>query len=189
MTGLRRSSGFTLLEILIVISLMALFAGLYVGGLGAMLPFEIRSASRALAGDLGYASQRAVTSGELHRWVVDLDEQAFRLEELHRETPDTAALPTHAELLDLAPPIEVTEFRPVENSYGNWRRLDEGAVWIDRVRVGDVDVGQGVIGIRFAPDGGADPAELFLEDDGGRRFALRILAFTGEIRVEELPDA
>ncbi len=186
----RRAAGFTLLEILLVISLMALFAGVYLGGIGAVLPFEIRSASRTLAGDLGYASQRAAMAGDLHRWVVDLDAQVFRLERLVREPRDFGAeLATHSDLLDLAPPIEVSEFRPVENRYGDWRRLKGAGVWIARVRVGDDEVEEGVIGIRFAPDGGADPAKLLLEDDGGRRFAVRVLAFTSEIRVDELPDA
>ena len=186
----RRAAGFTLLEILLVISLMALFAGVYLGGISAVLPFEIRSASRSLAGDLGYASQRAATAGDLHRWVIDLDAQVFRLEWLYREPRNFGAeLVTHSDLLDLAPPIEVSEFRPVENRYGDWRRLEGAGVWIARVRVGDEEVEEGVVGIRFAPDGGADPAELFLEDDGGRRFAVRVLAFTSEVRIDELPNA
>ena len=63
-----------------------------------------------------------------------------------------------------------------------------GSVWIDEVRVRDQDAAHGVIGISFAADGGADPAELMLRDDGGRRVRLRILPFTGEVRVEELEE-
>lgn len=189
MAAARRHSGFTLFEILIVVGLMALFAGVYLQGLQGVLPFEIRAASRAVSGDLEYASQRAITSGELHRWVIDLDEQSFRIESLHEEPAVASELPTHAELLDASAPRPLREFRPIENRHGEWRWLDEGGVWIEEVRVGSSGSRHGLTGILFAADGGADPAEVLLQDESGRRFLVRVLAFTGEIRVEELPDA
>jgi prepilin-type N-terminal cleavage/methylation domain-containing protein len=189
-SGRTARAGFTLIEILIVLALMTLLAGIFLPGIGGVLPFEIRSASRVLSAELGYASQRAVATGEPHRWVVDLDAQRFRLEYLHEEPPPEAAeLPTHAELLDLRPPRAAREFRPIEEKVGEWRRLDQSDVRIARVQIGDEEHDSGVVAVGFAPDGGSDPAEIRLEDGGGYRFRLRLIAFTGEVRVEEEPGA
>lgn len=190
MSSPRRAAGFTLIEILVVIGLMALLAGIFLPVLGGMLPFEIRSAARVLSSELGYASQRAVATGQTHRWVVDLGAQRFRLEYLHAEPPpQVEEFPTHADLLDLRPPRATREFRPVGTTHGNWRTLDQGGVWIDAVHIGDEEHEDDVVGVGFAPDGSADPAELLLEDEAGYRFRLRIVAFTGEVRVEEEPGA
>jgi len=185
----RSPSGFTLFELLIVMSLMAIFAGIYLGGINA-LPFEIREASRELAADLQYASQRAIATGDLHRWIVDLDDQRYRLERLHDAEPEQTGFgaPTHAGLLDLRAPADESEFRAVENRSGEWRWLDQDGVWIDRVNVGDDDGTSGLVAIRFVPDGGSDPAEVLIEDASGRRMRLRILAFTSEVRIDEQPD-
>lgn len=183
-------AGFTLLELLVVIGLMALFAGIYMGGLTSALPFDIRSSARAVSGDLQYAGQRATTVGELHRWVIDLDEQLFRIERLQETLPEaTDDLPGSPALLDMKPPRGEREFVPLESRYGEWRWLDQGDVWFDRVRVGDQELRRGVAAIRFSPDGGADPAQILLTDDGGRMWAVHVLGFTGEVIVEEIPDA
>ncbi len=185
----RETSGFTFLEILLVVSLMALFYGLYLGGISSALPMEMRTASRVVAAELEYASQRAMTTGELHRWVVDLEQQAFRLERLEVRPPAAQEDVSHAELLDLAPPRGEREFVALEQKQGEWRALDESGVFFVSLQIADQISTAGVIGVLFAPDGGADPAELVLQDGAGRRTALRVMAFTGEVRVEELPDA
>jgi prepilin-type N-terminal cleavage/methylation domain-containing protein len=186
---MRRAAGFTLLELLLVISLMALFYGLFLGGFSNALPMEIRTASRVVAAELDYASQRAITTGALHRWTVDLEQQAFRLERLEVRLPPPQEDATHAELLDLAPPRGEREFVPLEQKQGEWRVLDESGVFFESVQIADQVVTSGVIGVLFAADGGADPAAVVLQDGAGRRTALRVIAFTGEIVVEELEDA
>ncbi len=50
---------------------------------------------------------------------------------------------------------------------------------------GDQGGTDGEVGITFAPDGGADPAEIWLVDDGGYELRVRVVAFTGEIHVDE----
>ncbi len=189
MRAARSAWGFTFLELLLVVALVALFYGLYLGGISAVLPMEMRTASRVVASELEYASQRAITTGTLHRWSVDLEQQAFRLEQLEVRLPPPQEDATHAELLDLAPPRGEREFVPLAAKQGEWRVLDESGVTFESVQVADQLVTAGVIGVLFAPDGGADPAAVVLRDGAGRRTALRLIAFTGEVVVEELPDA
>ncbi len=181
------SRGFTLIELLVAIGLMALLTAVFMPQLGGIFRFELKGASRALAAELEYTGQRAIATGTVHYWVLDLDTQSFRIERM-RDTPPPppSELPTHAELLDLRAPVRSFELVPVENRTGEWRSIEQGGVWIDRVRVGDEEFRAGTVSIAFGADGGADPAELILADEGERKLRIVIVPFTGEVRVEEV---
>ena len=180
-------AGFTLLEIMLVVALMGLLAALFVPSTGLRLPYQIESSARVLASELQAVQQRAIATGTAHRWVVDLDRQAFRVERLgdDPEPPAKFELPTHADLLELAPLRTERAYAPIEERSGDWRKLDDPAVWFERVRVGDQSHREGTIAIRFAIDGGADPAHLWLEDEGGSQIEVQLVAFTGEVRIFE----
>lgn len=182
----RSRDGFTLLELLIVVALIGIFVGFFLPSPSGMLPFRIRNASRIVVADLEYAAQRAAATGLAHRWVIDLDRQVFRLEqqgEIPSEEP--WELPDHSDLLDLAPPRRAQEYLPVANLTGGWRSLDDPEVEIDEVRVGSEHIRAGSVGIGFAADGSAEPAEIWLMDENGLEMRLLIVAFTGEIHSEE----
>jgi prepilin-type N-terminal cleavage/methylation domain-containing protein len=180
-------AGFTLLEIMLVVALMGLVAALFLPGGGLRLPYQIESSARVVAAELQAVQQRAIASGSEHRWVLDLDRQAFRVERYStaEEAEAESTLPTQAELLELAPPREEGSFEPLEERAGEWRLLDDAAVWFDRIRVGEREEREGTIAIAFAPDGGTDPAHLWLEDEGGNRIELQLVAFTGEVQIFE----
>ena len=78
--SLRSADGFTLLELMIVITLIVLITGIFAGSIGAGFGVHIRNSGRALAAELEYVSQRAVTTGRAQRFVIDLDQQLFRVE-------------------------------------------------------------------------------------------------------------
>ena len=96
-------------------------------------------------------------------------------------------MPTHADLLDLSPPVPTRKSVPIDNKSGEWQALSEGSIQIDRVLLGEETARNGRVEIAFAPDGAADPAEIHLVSNNGDEFRIRIVAFTGEVRVEEGP--
>ena len=183
-----RRAGFTLLEIVIVVGLIGLLTVVLMPSFGSFSR-ALDNAGSTVKADLRYTSQRAIATGRLHRWIIDLDEQLFRVEVQQdlREQQETQ-LPTHAELLDLAPPQRAYEYLPVNNTTGDWRWLGEDGVMVERLTIGEDEYDEGVVSIAFAGDGGADPAEIELADEYGYRMRLRVLAFTGEVRSEDLPE-
>jgi general secretion pathway protein H len=67
-----RDAGFTLLEILIVIAIFALVAGLGTKGLRSLAKSDLRASSAELSGAIRYLFDRASTTGKIHRLVLDL---------------------------------------------------------------------------------------------------------------------
>ncbi len=185
-------SGFTLLELLVVLLLIVLVTGVFMTTVGGGFGVHLSNAGRTLSAELEYVGQRAVTTGLVQRVVIDLDQQVYRVEELPLPADaQDAELPEHAENLDLAPPPAQAEFQPVEGRIGEWHALDDADdVDFREVRVADEAKTEGPVAIGFSPDGASDPAEIWLRDDGGYDLRLRLVAFTGEIRVEEAdPEA
>ena len=180
--------GFTFFEIVVVVLLIGLVASLALPSLDFGGQLKLRSAGREVAGELAYASQRAVATGHEHSWVVDLDEQAYRLEERVDPEEDAWELPTHEGLLSLAPPEPSLEYQPVNNRTGGWRRLSDPDVELAELCVSGDCFTDGLGWISFTGDGAATPAELWLIDRDGYRMLVRVMGFTGEIRVEEVFD-
>ncbi|HTO09762.1 MAG TPA: hypothetical protein VMR86_22115 [Myxococcota bacterium] len=170
-----------------MIFLIVLITGVFVTSIGNGFGVHLRNSARSLAAELEYVSQRAVTTGKVQRFVVDLDHQVFRVEMQVPPPPQPDAdLPEHAEGLSTAPPIDLHEFVPVDASIGEWRALDDADdVAIAEVRLGDQKRNDGAVAIGFGTDGSTDPAEIWLRDTAGYDVRIRLVAFTGEIQVEE----
>lgn len=183
----RADAGFTLLELLVVLLVIVLVTGVFTTTLGGGFGVHMRNAGRTLAAELEYVGQRAVTTGKPQRVVIDLDQQVYRVEELPLAAEQAELeLPEHAENLDLAPPLSQLAFEPVDGRIGEWRALDDAdEVQLREVRLADEAKQDGMFAIGFAPDGACDPAEIWLRDDGGYDLRIRLVAFTGEIRIEE----
>ena len=75
---------------------------------------------------------------------------------------------------------------PLDTQLGEWRALDDADdVQIAEVRLGDQVAREGAVAIGFSSDGATDPAQIWLQDDGGYAVHVRLIAFTGEVRIEE----
>ena len=75
----RRSSrtGFTLLEILIVLVIVGLISGMGIRGLRSLTKTDLRSNTSRLSGAIRYLFDRASTTGKYHRLVIDVDEGRY----------------------------------------------------------------------------------------------------------------
>ncbi len=182
----RDPEGFTLLEIVVVALLLGLLASLVLPSVDIGGGLRLRNAARELAGDLAYASQRAVTTGREHAWVLDLDAQVFRIEQLVLEEQEAFELPTHVGLLSLSPPESGLDYEPVGNRTGQCRELSE-AIAIAELCVAGECHEHGERWIVFSPDGAASPADVYVADSDGYEMQVRVIGFTGEVRIEDVP--
>ncbi len=69
--------GFTLLELLIVMAVVALVMGSSVRGFKSLSNSELRAGASHLAGGIRYLFDRASATGRIHRLVIDFDEQKY----------------------------------------------------------------------------------------------------------------
>ncbi len=180
----RHPAGFTLLEILVVMALVAVVAAVMATRIGNSSTVVLRASGRVVESELEFAAQRAMATGRAQRWVVDLDGQRFRIEE-HAE-PRDAPGPIDGPI-DLAPPLPDASYGPIEHDrYGRWHELDEITIGIDEVIIAGESQMSGEVGIAFSPDGGADPATIWLLDPDSRELDIEVTGFTGEIRVGQV---
>jgi general secretion pathway protein H len=75
----RRSSGggFTLIELIVVLAIVALAGTLGIGGLRSLRRADLRSASAHLSGAIRYLFDRASTTGKVHRLVLDFNDGKY----------------------------------------------------------------------------------------------------------------
>ena len=176
--------GFTLLEILIVVFLIGILSTVLLPRITKRFEFDLTNASEILNAELRYAAERAVSTGDPHRLVIDLDAQELRLERVALgEPPSPFELPGSPALLDLRPPKPEQESKPVPERQGDWHSISSDQVRIEAVVIGEQEFDKEKVAIAFGGDGGADPASIRLVDDEGSRVTLQIQPFTAEIKV------
>src|SRR5262249_30547807 len=121
-----RQRGFTLIEILAVVAILALVAAFVVPNLGGFRRRALNNEAHQLAAQLELARQRAIVTGVPHQVWLDLDQAEYRLEWLTEDPAEAEAAAAPEELdvhgntpLDLSPPrARSIEFRPIPGNLG-----------------------------------------------------------------------
>ena len=72
-TDRRRQQGFTLIEVMLVVTIGALLVGLSVNGFRNLRKANLRESSAQLSGAMRYLFDRASVTGKIHRLVVDME--------------------------------------------------------------------------------------------------------------------
>jgi prepilin-type N-terminal cleavage/methylation domain-containing protein len=189
--------GFTLIEVLAVVAILALAAVLVTPNLSALRERRLRQSAQRLAAELELARQRAVVTGIPHRLLFDIETGVYRIEWLGGGEPE-AEEPVPAEqeydlrgssqLPLMAPLTQVLEFAPVPDSFGNFRRL-EGGVSVAGVETADGWIEGGFPEVVFERDGSAAWTEIVLAEEGGQRLGIAVLPLDDAVRVIELEPA
>jgi type II secretion system protein H len=185
------SRGFTLIEILAVVAILALVAALTLPNLRLRYTQAARDQAASLAATLELARQRALATGLPSRMVLDLDDQTWWLEDWRpaAETSKDAAAqdvpPRYAGLsqVPLSPPVAPDgAFHPAPAPFGEPTRLrDDTRLESVRTAGGEVETGRAYV--RFAPDGSAPRTEVALRDRAGNAIQLDVAPLADGIRI------
>jgi len=186
----RPASGFTLLEVMAVVLLMALLAGIALPALGRDQAADAENDAREIAAGIEFARRSALATRAPFRLVVDIDASRWWLERRNRAraAPDDLApgeLPAWAERgeLPLAPPeAERGDFRPVQGLVGRGNVLRDD-VFFAGAETSEGWVERGRLELELRPDGSTDAAELVLVTTDGARVRLGIEASSERVRI------
>lgn len=198
----RTSTGFTLIEMMAVILVIALTLGFVLPNLSATRSAQLRDRARVIAGYLELARERAVVTGAAHRLMIDLDEGTYALdwwvtegralnlsEEELAASQEAVVVPAYATegRISLSPPKKsVRDYYPIPGRFGElalladdyaFEGVDTPEGWIDR----------GSVQIVFERDGTSDYASIVLTDawDNSVRLEVQPLLDTVRIRSHE----
>ena len=72
-----RETGFTLVEILVVLVIVGLIGGMSIRGLRSLTKSDLRTSVSHLSGAMRYLFNRAATTGKYHRLVIDVDQGRY----------------------------------------------------------------------------------------------------------------
>ena len=186
--GSARTRGFTLIEILAVVLILALVATFVGPNLGALRERRLRHAGEHLASQIELARQRSVVTGVPHRVLIDLEEAGYRVEwqgggEVERPAHfDLESVDLRGSILDLsAPPAPSREFEPIPGIFGRFHWLEE-TLFFAGLETPDGWTERGDSFVEFTGDGSASHTEIVIEDQTGDRVVLAVLPLDDAVR-------
>jgi prepilin-type N-terminal cleavage/methylation domain-containing protein len=182
--------GFTLIEILAVVAILALVAAFVVPNMGGFRRRALRAEAQQIAAQLELARQRAIVTGVPHRLWLELDEAEYRLEWLS-EDPEEVELAAAEPELDVngntplslaAPPARVFEYQPIPGNFGNLQLVSE-PFYFEAVETEQGRITRGEVSVEFQRDGSADYTEIYLQSADGDHIALDVYPLDERVRI------
>ncbi len=157
---LNRPSGFTLVELAVVVLLIALFTGLSIPLFGRLGDGGLDSSARRLAGTVKYLFNEAALSGRPYRLTYNLSQGTYR----------AARLETSGELI-------------VEGGLVREQRLKGNTRFRDLAIGGRGTFSEGEVTTEILPVGWMEETTIHLEDGADQVLTLHINPFTGATEV------
>lgn len=200
----RSRRGFTLLELLAVVTILGLAMALVLPNIGATQGVVLTNEARGLAATLEFTRQRAAMTGRPHRLLVGVEDGLYRIEwfvsdeeaEAASEAEDGGPAPAPWEELDLAsgdaiplspPRTGWREYRPIPSRFGRDRWLADGIDFAG-VQTPEGWLDSGDVAVVFDRDGTTDAAEIEIVDDDGRTMVLEVRPLQDVVRIHAASD-
>lgn len=155
--------GFTLIEILVVVAIIGILAGILVPRLPDVTASRLKSTARRLAGVITYLYERSAATQLVYRLTLDIDSNEFYVSLLNKDN----------------------QFEETTLDFARRARLP------DNVRVESADIpAQGVVWagraqIHFFPGGFTEQARVYLKDASGNELTLEVSPLTGRVKILE----
>lgn len=187
----RYQSGFTLIELMVVLTLIAILSAMIVPEMrGSMEDATLRSATRQWVEVFGLANSRAIASQEQVRVRIDPTQGRFQIEHVGsikgRRKHFVPLTDSSAFGGKLDPRVSVS--LQTGGTNGSRGAPSTGSRASDGRRSDNQQIFSGLATtVRFFPDGTCDEARLNLRDLSGHRMTLRLNPVTARIVLQEPP--
>lgn len=157
---LNNRSGFTLIELMLVILLLGMMAGLTMPLLSGFDPNRLNSSAGRLAGTVKYLYNEAAMTGMEHRLTFDFDNAAYRAEKINATGEWLPLLGVGAE-----------------------HHLGEGVRFINIYQPGKGEQSEGEVTTTLLPGGWLEETIIYLQDEKDQKLTLRLVPLTGRTQI------
>jgi prepilin-type N-terminal cleavage/methylation domain-containing protein len=181
-SGVRRSPGFTLIEIMAVVLILLLIAAVFVPRVSLIASQAALDDAKQLAAALDFTREKALSLGRPHRLVLDLDHAQYWIEAQPAPAPPepTLAWAQLEELPLIAPRSDASEYAPLPGVQPT--PLDPN-VRFAGVESDDGAASEGVAQIAFDPDGATLAASVWLSAGDALRVRVEVAPLADPTRV------
>lgn len=155
-----RGNGFTLIELVVVIFILASVLLLAFPAINALEGYGFRSDARRMAGLIRRLDDSATTEGRYYRFWFYVEEESFKVESSS----------------------DGVEFFPVSDSDIRGFKLGSATVIEDIVIAGLGRIARGEAAVIFNPSAGADPFSLHLQQ-GESSLTLSYNPYSGKVKI------
>ena len=156
-----RTGGFTLLEIMIVVTIMAIVVGIGLPRFQSIFDVQIKSAIRRLVGTVRFTFNEAAMKKGFYRLFYDINENQYYVQRL----------------------AVTGEFLEEETSMLKKQTLPAGIMFEDVVTIHAGKIDEGVTFTQFFPNGYAERTVIHLKDAYETQYSLVIHPLTGRVEV------
>lgn len=166
-----RAAGFTMIEILMVVVILAVAAMIVVPSLSSAADMQVRSAANAIAADLDYARGLSVTRQKNYSVVFDPDTESYQIQD------DTAAV--------IKNPLTNQDFAVDVDADSRLRQVDINSADFD----GDGSITFNYLGAPVNSAGTAmNNGVITVQDKGGAfKLYVKVEPATGYVTIEDTP--
>jgi len=186
------STGFTLIEMLAVMAIIALVVGIALPNFGLRSRRAMEDEAKQLAANLEFARQRSVMTGIPHRLVIDVEGGSYWLEWLVSEArargeEDLPELPVYElggrEQIPMAAPRSAERsYQALPGSLGHAASL-RGMVRIDGVETAGGFLERGLVNVGFERDGTSESVRILLSDEDGNSIGIEVAPLADTVRI------
>jgi len=177
-TAIAGKSGFTLIEMMLVLALIAIMAAMIVPEMkGSMEDALLRASARKVVDVFNLTYSRAVSLNQQHRVLLDTSTGRYRVERQQNDRLGPPSFQPVTEVNDLEGQIDSRveiQIRPSMPETNDEQTPDDNALASSLKN-----------GINFYPDGTADGCQIRLRDRTGVELILQLTPITGNIHLVE----
>lgn len=175
-------SGFTLIELIIVLAIMALFAGTVLPRMRDQLDLHLRKHARQLSGSIRFLYNQSAMKNKIYRLHYDLDNQKYWVEKSESN---------HLRLQDPEQERSAFEEKPKKSKFSEDLELLKKPVELQKkitfksikTQASEDPITSGHAYTHFFPSGFAEPTTIKLQTPKGVVYSIVVNSLTGSAKV------